>query len=247
MKTAPQKLVRLMETKVKIVDEEKGIVDYIASTQTLDWHREIVMARGWKFTHFRKHSPFVDSHDYSTIGKLLGGVTNFEVKEDKLIERVQWAIDVPECALAQLGWKMTLAGYLKSVSVGFMPIKIASRFDDDRKAYDKLLQQLGIDDEEKAPNYIYVQQEQLELSSCILGANPDALIKAHQDHAIKDADLAALGLNDDEIADLLKNFSEQKPGKTAPPATPPAPAGDAAKEQGRASFLGKLETLTKGK
>ena len=65
----------------------------------------------------------MDSHDYSTIGKCLGKVIDFRVEGAQLIERVQWAIDVPENQLAQIGWKMTEAGYLKAVSVGFFPVK----------------------------------------------------------------------------------------------------------------------------
>jgi hypothetical protein len=118
----PQAAVRrLIHPEVRVVDAQLGIVDYVASDESVDSYQEVIRAAGWRFTHFSKNAPFVDSHDYSSIGKCLGRVVDFRVEGDRLIERVQWAIDVPENQLARIGWKMTEAGYLKAVSVGFSP------------------------------------------------------------------------------------------------------------------------------
>src|SRR3954468_16810044 len=96
-------LHRTLTPEVRIIDAKQGLVDYVASDQTLDSYNEIIVASGWKFSRFAKNSPFVDSHDYYCIDKLLGKVVDFRVDGKKLIEQVQWAIDVPENALAQLG------------------------------------------------------------------------------------------------------------------------------------------------
>ncbi len=69
-----------LNVEVKIVDAQKGICDYVASDQTMDCYKEIVLAKGWKFTNFKNNSPFVDSHNYSAIGCLLGKVTDFSVR-----------------------------------------------------------------------------------------------------------------------------------------------------------------------
>ena len=63
----------------------------------------------------KKNAPFVDSHDYSTFEKLVGKVIDFRVdaRKGQLVNRFQWAVDVPDNQLAQLGWKMTESGYLK--------------------------------------------------------------------------------------------------------------------------------------
>jgi hypothetical protein len=134
-------LRREIHPAIRIVDAAKGIVDYVASDQTLDYYHEVIRANGWDFTDFAKNAPFVDSHDYSTIAKLLGKVADFGVTAGKLIERVQWAIGQGN-ELADLGWKMTVAGFLKAVSVGFYPKQIASCWDSDKTAWLQQLKEL---------------------------------------------------------------------------------------------------------
>lgn len=183
--------IRTLHPEVRVLDEKKGLVEYVASDESLDSYREIIRAAGWRFTHFQKNAPFVDSHDYGSIDKLVGKVTDFEVKGKKLIEVVQWAIDVPGNVLAQRGFAMTQAGYLKAVSVGFYPVKAASRWDVDRTGYDQQLAELGLTalaDAQK-PRTIYTEHEQVELSAVILGANPNALAKAYKAGILDDAAL----------------------------------------------------------
>src|SRR5882724_11029049 len=111
------RLIRTIHPEVRVIDKAKGIVDYVASDETLDSYREIIRADGWRFTHFKKNAPFVDSHDYNTIGNLLGKVTDFKIEKKQLVERVQWAVD-SDSDLAKLGFSLTEGGYLKAVSVG---------------------------------------------------------------------------------------------------------------------------------
>jgi hypothetical protein len=186
--SAPTKLIRTLYPKVRVVDSAKGIVDYVASDETLDSWKEVIRADGWRFTHFRKNAPFVDSHEYDTIANQVGRVIDFHVERRQLVERVQWAVDVPENQLAQLGWRMTEAGYLKAVSVGFWPTRYASKWDNDKSAWLQQLQELNLH-EESGVRTIYIEQEQVELSACIIGANPNALAKAYKAGAIGEAEL----------------------------------------------------------
>ncbi len=185
------KLCRTLHPKVKVVDSAKGIVDYVASDETLDSWREVIRADGWRFTHFQKNAPFVDSHNYDSIDKQVGRVLEFHVERRQLINRVQWAVDVPENKLAAIGWRMTEAGYLKAVSVGFWPTQMASKWDADKSRWQQQLQELNLH-EEDGVRTIYIQQEQVELSSCIIGANPNALAKAYKAGAISETDLETL-------------------------------------------------------
>ncbi len=194
-------LRRALNVVPKIISEADGIVDYVASNETLDCYDEIVSVKGWRFTRFAKNAPFVDSHDYESIKKLLGRVESARVEGKDLIERVRWAKDVQENALAQLGWKMTLGGFLKAVSVGFIPIRMVRNGQD---GWTQALQSHGIKPEDSAAiRWIYLEQEQIELSACIIGANPDALAKSFEAGCVKDADLAACGFTDDDM-DFLK-------------------------------------------
>ena len=212
------KLTRTIHPEVRIVDAAKGIVDYIASDETIDSYKEIIRANGWRFTNFQKNATFVDSHDYSTIEKCLGNVIDFRVVGNQLIERVQWAIDVAENKLAQIGWKMTQAGYLKAVSVGFFPVEYV------------MPGQTGWEDQVKELNLpagskvycIYTAQEQCELSACIIGANPNALAK--------------MKILSQEEVDFLGNSTQRTP---AQPAFDPGLA-DWASDQARRGFLRKL-------
>lgn len=186
---------RTLNPTVKVLDAARGLVEYVASDETLDSYREIIRVNGWRFTHFQKNAPFVDSHNYASIDCLLGKVLDARVENRQLVETVQWAIDVPTNQLAQLGWRMTEAGYLRAVSVGFFPVKMVSKYDarspDLRDAWLQQLQDLGIT-EENAPRAIYIEQEQVELSACVLGANPNALAKAYKAGVATDADLEFL-------------------------------------------------------
>lgn len=182
------KLTRTLTPEIRIVDAQKGIVDYVASDETIDAYREVIRADGWRFTNFQKNAPFVDSHDYGCIDKLVGRVIDVRIEKRQLVERVQWAIDVPENTLAQLGWKMTEAGYLKAVSVGFYPVRFATKWDPDRTNFLQQLKELGLQ-EESGVRTIYTEQEQIELSACIIGANPNALAKAYKAGALNEGDL----------------------------------------------------------
>lgn len=184
----------------KILNEAEGLVEYVASNETLDSYNEIVSARGWRFTRFDKNAPFVNSHRYYSITDQLGEVVSARLEGRDLIEKVRWAKDIPENSLAQLGWKMTLGGFLKAVSVGFFPVRYVGSGKD---GWTQALQYLGIKPEDAAQiRYIYLEQEQIELSACIIGANPDALAKSWQAGAVKDEDLAKCGFTDDDMTFL---------------------------------------------
>jgi len=223
-------LRRTIHPETRILDAKIGLVEYIASDETLDSYREIIRADGWRFTHFAKNAPFVDSHDYGTLEKLVGKVVDFGVVGKKLVETVQWAIDVGENKLAQLGWKMTEAGYLKGVSVGFRPLRSVNKWDNDRTAWLHQLLELKIQ-EETGVRTIYIEQEQVELSAVILGANPNALARGYK-----------AGVLDDDAIDFLSlEMTKREPATVA---TIPAHATEA-NEQARAEFLRKFEQLIK--
>lgn len=191
------KLIRSMTVEAKIISEADGLVDYIASNAALDSYQERVAVEGWRFTRFAKNAPFVDSHNYYSIDKLLGQVTHARIEARNLVERVQWAKDVEENNLARLGWKMTLGGFLKAVSVGFFPVRYVRNGGD---GWTQALAAMGLKPEDElATRYIYLEQEQIELSACIIGANPEALAKSYGAGYVKDADLASVGFADDDM------------------------------------------------
>jgi hypothetical protein len=180
---------RELPIQARILDQGQGIVEYVASDETKDSYAEVIRASGWMFDQFAKNSPFVDSHDYSNIENLLGKVIDYRVEGKQLIETVQWAIDVPTNQKARIGWDMTRAGYLCAVSVGFRPVQMATKWDNDPTIYGQQMKELGNPEGVRA---VYIRQQQIELSSCIIGANPNALLnmgKAFKAGAITDDDV----------------------------------------------------------
>lgn len=186
-----------MHVEAKILSEAEGLVEYVASNEALDSYNEVVAVKGWRFNRFAKNAPFVDSHDYYSLDKLLGQVTAARIEGRDLIERVQWAKDVEENKLARLGWKMTLGGFLKAVSVGFQPVRMVRN---GGEGWNAALAEIGRKPEDGSQiSYIYLEQEQIELSACIIGANPEALAKSYGAGCIGDADLASVGFADDDM------------------------------------------------
>lgn len=180
-------LRRTINPEIRVIDAKLGLVEYIASDESVDSYKEVIRADGWRFTRFAKNAPFVDSHQYDTVDRLLGQVVDFAITGGKLVETVKWAIDVAENKLAQLGWKMTQAGYLKAVSVGFIPVKVVGKFDN-ALAFSQELSRLNLGSNADI-RAIYLEQEQIELSACIIGANPNCLAKSYKAGVIDDADL----------------------------------------------------------
>jgi hypothetical protein len=221
-------LRRTIHPEIKVIDAKAGTVEYIASDETVDSYREIIRADGWRFTRFAKNAPFVDSHDYDCLDKLLGKVVDFKVAGSKLVETVQWAVDVAENKLAQLGWKMTQAGYLKAVSVGFFPVKVVTKYDANPTAFSQELSRLNLGSASDV-RAIYLEQEQIELSACIIGANPNALAKAYKADVINDADLELLSI-------------EATQRETDNPADDPA-AAELSRQRARTAFLMELHGL----
>jgi hypothetical protein len=196
----PIRLTFAAETKVLSAGERT--CEFVASDQTVDSYGEIVRAAGWKFDRFAKNAPFVDSHNYSSVACLLGNVSAWRIAGDKLIEAVKF---VPEGAsqLADFAWKMAVAGFLRAVSVGFMPLRVRSRWRD-QADFTEAVKEMKLSGEVSAKlNCIHWEQDQTELSSVLIGANPSAVALAHKSGAVADADLASIGFRSDDDISFL--------------------------------------------
>lgn len=273
---SPERKIRTIHPEARVLDSKTGLVEYVASDESVDSYREIILAKGWRFSRFSKNAPFVDSHDYSCIDKLLGKVVEFRVDGNKLINKVQWAIDVEHSPLAKLGFDLTEKGYLKAVSVGFIPLKMAWPGSTN---WAEAVKEAGLTADNMGSVWgIYLEQEQIELSACIIGANPNALAKAWKEKAIGDEQLARIGFGGDEQMRFLLDAAEAydapgctpvlrsmiqlnmrrcfdaapkfAKGRTTPPDAPAREREDAAASELRAQrdadFLKQLKSLAPG-
>lgn len=192
-----ENLRRTLNFETRILSEADGTVEYIASDATLDSYNESILPGGWRFNLFQLNAPFVDSHNYHCIEYLLGRVTSARIEGGKLIETVKWAKDVAENKLAVMGWKMTVAGFLKAVSVGFRVVAAVSPGD---SGWNAAVTATGLSAEDAGKcRRIFTTQEQLELSACILGANPAAVARAYESRCISESDLAGVGFSEEDM------------------------------------------------
>lgn len=197
--------VRSLSPEVRVINKDAAEVDYIASDPSLDCYNEIVVPQGVDFSRFSKNAPFVNSHDYGDIRNLLGRVIDFRVEKGAVVERVRFAVQ--ENDLAALAFRLTEGGYLRAVSVGFMPKRYAFA---GSKEFAEMVKELKLSAELVAQcRCIHREWEQIELSACVIGANPNALVKGFQDKFIKEEELAKIGFGDDDAFEFLTLASAQ--------------------------------------
>lgn len=148
------------------------IVDFISSDESLDRYNEIITADGWVLDTYLKNPVFQDSHDYSTILRTIGKATVTQVRDGKLFQRIQFAIDANP--LAKIAYALYKGGFLNAVSVGFVPVKWQNG--DANSGFARK----------------YTKQILLETSAVAIPANPNALQLAYDAGAIEKRDLREL-------------------------------------------------------
>lgn len=185
-----------LKSEVKAVEGDDPVMDFIASDETLDRYNEVIKVDGWQLESFRANPVIPDCHDYSSIAKILGRARSVEVKAGKLVNRVEFCMDNPMGALA---FKMAKGGFIKSQSVGFIPVEWTNGVGKDQ------------------PARTYSKCELLEISLVVVPANPGATIGlALKSGAIVSADVKA-------AASFLQTLCSSE---TNTPAPSGAPAGD---------------------
>ena len=166
-----------------------AVLDFIASDETLDRYNEVIKVDGWRLENFRANPVVPDCHDYSSIGKILGRAASIEVREGKLVNRVEFCLDNP---LGNLAYKMAKGGFIKSQSVGFIPLEW-----ENGKG-------------KEAPDRIYTRAELLEVSLVVVPANPGATVGLGlKSGAISQEDVR-------QAVEHLKEFCGEKAGPGAP-------------------------------
>jgi HK97 family phage prohead protease len=195
LNTGKQGLRGGLRSEVKAVAGNEPVMDFIASDNTIDRYGEVIEPAGWMLENFRANPVIPDCHDYSSIGKILGKATSITVADGKLVNRVEFCLDNP---MGSLAYKMAKGGFIKSQSVGFIPLEWRNP--------------IGKDE----PDRIYTKTELLEVSLVVVPANPGATVGlALKSGAIERRDIS-------EVVEFLKQFCDtpaapgRKTGATAP-------------------------------
>ncbi|MCK4609422.1 MAG: HK97 family phage prohead protease [Gammaproteobacteria bacterium] len=135
----------------KALAETNGTFKFVISDETKDRAGEIVRVAGWDLTNFNKNGVVLFAHDYNSMP--VGKATKTYVEGTKLISEGIWA----ETEKAQTLRKLHEDGFIKTVSVGFIP----KEFDEDDGS-------------------IITKAELLEYSVVPVPANPNALTLAQE-------------------------------------------------------------------
>jgi len=158
--------------------DDEPVMDFIGSDGSVDRYNEVIDPAGWQLDNFRANPVIPDCHDYSSITKILGRAQSVNVVKGKLVNRVQFAVDNP---LGNVAWKLAKSGFIKSQSVGFIPLEWTNGVGRDQ------------------PDRTYTKAELLEISLVVVPANPGATI-GNQIKSVLDRSERR------ELADFLKQF-----------------------------------------
>jgi uncharacterized protein len=148
------------------------VVDFVSSDETVDRYNELISASGWVLDSYLKNPVFQDSHDYSTILRTIGKATVTQVRDNKLFQRIHFAVNANP--LAKIAYALYRGGFLNAVSVGFVPLKWQNG--DSTTAFTRK----------------YTKQVLLETSAVAIPANPNALQLAYEAGAVEKSDLHEL-------------------------------------------------------
>lgn len=139
--------------------EEAPVLDFVASSATLDRYHEVIEPGGWRLEAYRRNPVFQNAHNYGDIIFTLGKAVVTEVRTvgsaPALFQRIEFATEVNP--MARIAYGLYRGGFLRAVSVGFIPIRWENG------------------EGESAFRRKYLEQELLEVSAVAIPANPDAL------------------------------------------------------------------------
>src|ERR1043166_1953089 len=130
-------------------------IDFRSSDETLDRYHEIITVSGGKLDTYRKNPVRQNAHSNCSIADTIGKSLITEVRGDHLFQRVQFAVE--ENPVARVAFGLYRGGFLKAVSVGFIPLRWENGSQD--TAYHRK----------------YLEQELIEVSAVSVPANPNAL------------------------------------------------------------------------
>ena len=149
------------EIRQSDADKSKRVLEFIASTETVDRMGDTIALDGWDLKHFRKGGSMLWSHKYDLP---IAAPTKVWKSDGNLKFRARFP-DEETNAFADTIYKMYQGGFVKGTSVGFLPKKF------------EVAEDRG-DANSWFPPLNFLEQELLEISGTPVPANPEALIEA---------------------------------------------------------------------
>jgi hypothetical protein len=210
----PQKSELIAVVK-EVGGEGSRVIEFIASTETIDRSGDIIDVAGWKLDNYlgsiaKGANPvFAWSHNYQDfpLGKAVSAVK--DVREKKLRIRVKFPTIAEMCSdpahpseealRSDTAYNMYKCGMLNAVSVGFKALKYKTR--DDPAVLDRPEWQRGMH---------FLEQDLLELSAVLVPCNPDAVVAPDGIKGMLDAMKVNKSFNPEGIRVMEKIFAEEE-------------------------------------
>lgn len=147
----------------KSAKEDDRILHFIASKEIVDRDFDIVSIKGLDITNFKNNPVILLNHNSS--GLPIGKAVKIWRLKDELHVKIQFA-DLEEYEVADTAYKLLKGGYLKSLSIRFLP------------DYSKIEYIETKPGDTKSARRIYKSSELLEISVVTVPSNAAALLQA---------------------------------------------------------------------
>lgn len=153
-------VVRLTTVTQPVQTSENRTYEFIFSDDSVDRMGDTIDVKGWSLDNFNKNPVALFGHNSKDVENVVGRAKNVRVRGSQLVGEIEFA-PAEVNPKAETVRQMVEAGFLKSVSVGFVPLDYEFSNDKSRP--------FGID---------FKRQELLEISVVPVPANANALLQA---------------------------------------------------------------------
>lgn len=175
------KIVKLMSSSPRLVDDARRIVRFRGTNGTIDRDGESIDPKRWDFDNYMKNPVVQFGHDYSE--RPVGRTVKIENDGKNVDFYIQFPASEEEAGeewfkFTDSVYRMVKSGFLNATSVGFRPTvppKVMPKGD-------------GI----SSPRRVFVGQELLEISIVPVPSNPDALANAFETGVLKSCDIDSI-------------------------------------------------------
>jgi hypothetical protein len=119
-----EKLYKILDVKVKSVNEDNATLEAIFSTEDEDRHGDIVR-QNWDLKSFKKNPVILNSHNYWSATDVIGKAEKIGIKNGKLEGKIKFAVE--ENPIAKIIFDLYKGGFLSAFSVGFIPKEFSDK------------------------------------------------------------------------------------------------------------------------
>ena len=159
-------MYKVVRAAVKAVNEAKGEVDAVVSSERVDRSGDVIRQEFWDLKNFRRHPVLLAGHDYSRITSQIGEWRNVRIEDKQLIGTAVYYVGQGN-EQADWGFKLAMNGKA-AYSVGFIPDMTKAKRVKPKPYKDG-------EESSSASGWEFSGQELLEISQVPIPANSQAL------------------------------------------------------------------------